>query len=82
MGNFFLVFLRFLFLALYLLILGRVLMSWIDPRYEKPVGRFLFEMTEPILGPIRRVLPQTGMLDLAPFIAIMVLSVLSSVVLR
>jgi YggT family protein len=71
-------FLRLLFLALYVLILGRVLMSWVNPRFDSPVGRFLYETTEPILQPIRRVLPQTGMIDFSPIVAFVVLSVLAS----
>ena len=51
------VFLRFLILALYAVLLGRVLWSWIDPTFRGPIGRFLFETTEPILAPIRRFLP-------------------------
>jgi len=71
-------FLRLLFLALYVLILGRVLMSWVNPRFDSPVGRFLYETTEPILQPIRRVLPQTGMIDFSPIVAFVVLSVLAT----
>ncbi len=76
MGTFVVVFLRFLILALWILLLGRVLISWVDPRFSVRVGRFLFETTEPFLAPLRRVLPQTGMIDLSPLIAILVLGVL------
>jgi YggT family protein len=69
------IFLRFLIIAFYVVLLGRVLFSWVNPRFEGPVGRFLFETTEPILAPIRRVLPQTGMLDLSPLVAFLLLSV-------
>lgn len=48
-------------------------MSWINPRFEGAVARFLFDTTEPLLSPIRRVLPSTGMIDLAPMILVMVL---------
>ncbi|KRT63624.1 MAG: hypothetical protein XU10_C0009G0071 [Chloroflexi bacterium CSP1-4] len=74
------VFLRFLVLALYVVLLGRVLYSWINPRFEGPLGRFLFETTEPILRPIRRVLPQGGPLDWSPLIAFLVLSVIAGLV--
>ena len=59
------VFLRFLVLALYVVLLGRVLLSWVNPRFEGALGRFLFEVTEPILAPIRRVLPQGGQIGRA-----------------
>lgn len=66
-------FLRFLVIALWLLILGRVLMSWIDPTGKTRIGAFLVAVTEPILGPVRRLLPQTGMIDFSPLIVILVL---------
>ena len=65
----------------WLIILGRVLMSWVDPTFSRPLGQFLYSITEPILAPIRRVLPQAGMLDLSPLVVLLVLSVLIRVAL-
>ena len=62
--------------ALTLAIFGRVLMSWVSPRGNDPVTPLLYQVTEPILAPIRRLLPQMGMLDLAPMVAILVLNYL------
>lgn len=67
--------------ALFIVVTGRVLISWINPRFEGPVARFLFETTEPLLAPIRRVLPQAGMIDLSPMVLGMVLLILMRVVL-
>jgi YggT family protein len=64
------------FVALWLLVLGRVLISWFDPVGRTQLGAFLVSTTEPILAPIRRALPQTGMVDLSPLIVLIVLSVL------
>jgi YggT family protein len=74
------VFLRFLVMALYLVLLGRVLLSWVNPRFEGTVGRFLFETTEPFLAPIRRVLPKSGAIDWSPLVAILVLSLVAGMV--
>ena len=74
------VFVQFLVLAFWLVLLGRVLMSWVNPRFEGAVGRFLYETTEPILAPIRRVLPQTGMIDFSPIVAFVLLTFLSALV--
>jgi YggT family protein len=63
-------------LAVWLLVLGRVFLSWFDPAGRSPVGSFVIATTEPILAPIRRLLPQTGALDLSPLIVLIVLSVL------
>jgi YggT family protein len=64
------------FLAVWLLIVGRVILSWVDPAGRSQVGGFVISATEPILAPVRRALPRTGMLDLSPLIVLIVLSVL------
>ncbi len=42
MGGFVTILLQSLVVTAWLVILGRVLMSWIDPRFEKPLGQFHF----------------------------------------
>ena len=69
-------FMNILIWVLTLAIFGRVLMSWVSPRGKDPITPLLYQVTEPILAPIRRVLPQMGMLDLAPMVAILVLNYL------
>ena len=64
------------FLAVWVLVLGRVLLSWFDPAGRSQLGAFVIAATEPILGPIRRALPPTGMVDLSPLVVLIVLSVL------
>jgi len=73
-------FLRFFIVALEILILGRVLMSWLNPRFEGPVGRFLYQATEPILAPIRRILPTTGMIDFSPIVAFLLIGLIAAAV--
>jgi YggT family protein len=73
--------LQALVITAWLVVLGRFLMGWIDPTYSRPLGQFIFSLTEPVLAPIRRVLPQTGMFDLSPLVVLLVLSVLIRVVL-
>jgi YggT family protein len=64
------------FLAIWLLVFGRVLLSWFDPAGRSQAGSFVISATEPILGPIRRALPPTGVLDLSPLVVLVILSVL------
>jgi YggT family protein len=64
------------FLAIWILVLGRVFLSWVDPAGRSQLGGFVVSATEPILAPIRRALPQTGMIDLSPLVVLIVLSVL------
>jgi YggT family protein len=73
-GAFFANFLQFLLFALWLLIFGRVIASFVDPGGRHPVSAFVISATEPILGPVRRLLPSTGMIDLSPLIVMLVLS--------
>ena len=70
------VFLELFVTALFLVVVGRVLISWINPTFEGPVAHFLFETTEPLLSPIRRVLPPSGMVDLSPLVLVFVLGIL------
>jgi len=55
-------------------VLIRVLLSWfpIDP--YNPIVRVLFEITEPVLAPFRKVVPRIGMFDLSPLAALLVIS--------
>jgi YggT family protein len=66
-------FLRFLVFGLWLLILARVILSWVDPVGRTRLGAFVISTTEPILKPIRKILPPTGMFDLSPLIVLLVL---------
>ena len=61
-------FIEILVLVLWLLVLGRVILSWVDPTARNSISRYIVAMTEPMLTPIRRVLPQTGPIDFAPFV--------------
>jgi YggT family protein len=68
--------LQAILLVLTALVFARVILSWVDPRGGNALSRFVIEMTEPLLAPIRRVLPQTGMIDFAPTILLVILFVL------
>ena len=62
------------FLSIYsLLILMRVIFSWGQLSYGNRVMRFLYHTTEPLLGPLRRMLPPLGWIDLSPFVAFLII---------
>ena len=69
-------FVQFLLIALWLLVLGRMVMSWVDPAGRNQVSAFLVQSTEPILAPVRRLLPSTGMVDWSGFVVLIVLGFL------
>jgi YggT family protein len=70
------VFVELFVTALFLVVMGRVLVSWINPTFRGPVARFLYDTTEPLLAPIRRLLPSTGMIDLSPLVLVLLLGIL------
>ena len=72
-GTFLLTFIQFLLMALWALIFGRMIMSWVDPMGRNQVSAFLIQTTEPILGPVRRMLPQSGMVDWSGFIVLILI---------
>ncbi len=63
-------------------IIARAVLTWfpINPRNVLVV--FLFHVTEPILAPLRRVIPRLGMLDITPLIAIVLLRIVPGLILR
>ena len=63
-------------------IIARALVSWFDPRGSNPISRFLIEFTEPIVAPIRSFMPRTGMFDLSPLIAILLIQLLSRMLIQ
>ncbi|MFZ9702693.1 MAG: YggT family protein [Candidatus Limnocylindrus sp.] len=66
--------------TLWFVVLGRVLVSWIDPAGSGRIARILIEMSEPILGPARRILPPIAGIDFAPLVVMVVLQALRSFV--
>jgi YggT family protein len=82
MSNLVFTFLGLLATVYTFLILGRVLVSWTNPTGGGGITAFLYQVTEPVLGPIRRVLPPMGGFDWSPMIAIILLSILTRALLR
>ena len=69
-------FVRLFVWALNLAILARVILSWISPSGNDPITPILHQITEPVLAPIRRFMPQFGMLDLTPMVALLLLNII------
>lgn len=75
-------------LQLYLIVLfARIILSWFPVQPESALAGvygFLYSITEPILGPIRRVLPPVGMggmgLDLSPIVVFFGITILQSII--
>ena len=72
-----------LLLAYQIVILGRVLLSWFPLQAGGCMAKLnnvLIRLTEPLLGPLRRILPRAGMLDLSPLVALVLIWVVSGFV--
>ena len=75
-------FINVLYLALTIAIFGRVILSWVPRRLPWGLNDFLFSVTEPILGPIRRALPLAGGMDLSPLVALVALQLAEQLLLK
>jgi len=54
-------------------IIARALLSWVRISYYHPVARFLVQITEPVLAPLRRYIPLVGGVDFTPMVALLIL---------
>jgi YggT family protein len=53
--------------------IARAFLSWFRVSYYNPVARFLIQITEPLLAPLRRYIPPMGGLDFTPMVALLIL---------
>ena len=67
-------------LLILLVIVSVILSYFMDPYH--PVRRSIDSVVEPMLAPIRRVVPLIGVLDLSPLILIILIQVISNILIR
>jgi YggT family protein len=68
--------------ALVLAIFVRVIMSWVPVRLPLGLNDLVWNVTEPVLAPIRRYMPIAGGMDFSPFIALLLIQIITSIILR
>lgn len=73
-------FIRFLCEALALIIFIRAILSWFPISRHNPIVAFLDYITEPIMIPLRRIIPRIGMIDITPMVAIIILIIIASII--
>ena len=61
-------------------IFARAILSWFALDARNPLVEMLDQITEPILSPLRRIVPRMGMIDITPLVAIILLQVLGQAV--
>ena len=59
-----------------LVVLAAVVMSWVRVDWRNPLARVVYSLTEPVLAPVRRVLPAMGGLDFSPMVVLLALQFL------
>ena len=82
MSNLIITFISTLTTVLSFAIFARALLSWFPAAGsgDNPIVALLYQVTEPILAPLRVILPRVGMMDLTPMVAIILLQVIGRAV--
>ncbi len=64
-------------------LLARIILSWI-PNVDRSnqIIQFIYNITEPVLEPVRRVIPRLGMIDISPIVVFIGLRMLQSILLN
>ena len=75
-------FVDLVFTLLSLAILARVLLSWVRVSPYHPAVELLYQITDPILAPLRRIIPPVGMMDISPIIAMLLLQIIQQVLVE
>lgn len=74
---------RILLWLVWLAIFARVLVSWIAPvgrgGSNNPIVNVIYQVTEPILAPLRQIIPRLGLFDFTPMIAMIIITVIISI---
>ena len=68
---------RLLCRVLSLAILARAIISWFSPNPTNRLVIILYQVTEPFLAPLRRIIPTGGMFDFTPLVAIIILQLIT-----
>lgn len=72
---------RTLSTAITILVIAHVVLSYFMSPYH-PIREVIDRVVNPLLYPIRRIMPQTGMLDFSPFVLIILVRVLEGILVR
>jgi len=58
-----------------------VILSWVAPSSQSPAAELVYQISEPVLAPFRKILPNLGGLDISPILAFLVIQLLQSYVI-
>ncbi|NLS78425.1 MAG: YggT family protein [Chloroflexi bacterium] len=76
-------FVNVLFWLMNLAVFLRVVLSWLNPNpyNPNPLVSLIYQITNPILEPLRRIVPMVGPLDITPIVALFLLAMLQRIIL-
>jgi YggT family protein len=63
------------------LIFIRIFISWVRPDPRQPIVKFLYDVTEPVLSPARKLIPAIGGIDFSPILVFVLISILQRAIL-
>jgi YggT family protein len=69
----------------YIVLLARVFLSWfpLQPGTAlASIASIIYQLTEPVMGPVRRLIPTIGMIDISPIVVFIGLQILQSAICR
>ena len=66
-------------IALNVVIIARVILSWVKLKPTNPIAIIIYGISEPMLKPVRRLLPNTGGLDFSPIVVIILIMVIQRI---
>jgi YggT family protein len=67
----------------FIILVARIIMSWFPVTPGTPMASvvsILYDLTEPVLGPFRRIIPPIGMIDISPIVVFFALSIVRQIV--
>ena len=64
------------------LIFIRVILSWVAPAHSHPLLVMVYRLTEPVLGPVRAILPAMGGLDFSPVVVLIGIQFVKQILIR
>jgi YggT family protein len=74
-------FVNLAFQLLIYLVIGRCILSFIKHNPYQPIIKFIYDITEPVMAPFRKLIPATGGIDFSPIIVILALSLAQKIII-
>ncbi len=67
----------------FIILFARIILSWFPMQPGTPVASIasiIYQLTEPVMGPVRRLIPTIGMIDISPIVVFFGLRILQSAI--